>query len=401
MDRLLTGLESWLRLFQKCFTRRKAFRWFVVIIVSLMLRTDTLGVTSFVRALDLKPSCYPDLLHFFRADSIKTDDLHTTLCQMILDDGHLYRLTNGRALLIGDGVKVAKEGRYMPAVKKLHQESEDSSKGEWIFGHMYGGVAAVVTNGKQTFATPISLTIQDGLADAAEWKDSGLSSDSHTVRMITNAYDAAKSFGACVVVLDRLFLTVPALNELYRRNSDPKGAGHLLEIVTRAKNNCIAYEEPPVHDGKKRGRPRKKGAAVKLMELFDTRKDDFTEAEMSIYGKERHVRLLSVQYLWGQKLYKKLQFVLAETDGTKGIFVSTDLSLSAAEVIGIYEKRFKIETMFRQMKQECGTFGYHFWTKAQPKLNRFAHSDAPSPFKQIDADDTAAQKRILSTLRAT
>jgi hypothetical protein len=28
----------------------------------------------------------------------------------------------------------------MPGIKKLHQESENSSKGEYIFGRMFGGI---------------------------------------------------------------------------------------------------------------------------------------------------------------------------------------------------------------------------------------------------------------------
>jgi len=51
----------------------------------------------------------------------------------------LYREC-GRAVLVGDRVKQAKEGRFMPGVKKLFQESEDSSKPEYIFGHMFGGL---------------------------------------------------------------------------------------------------------------------------------------------------------------------------------------------------------------------------------------------------------------------
>ena len=41
----------------------------------------------------------------------------------------------GRMVLVGDGLKVAKEGRKMPAVKKLHQSSQNNSKAAYIFGH--------------------------------------------------------------------------------------------------------------------------------------------------------------------------------------------------------------------------------------------------------------------------
>jgi hypothetical protein len=42
---------------------------------------------------------------------------------------------NGRLLLLADGIKVAKAGNKMPAVKKLHQESNNNTKPEYIMGH--------------------------------------------------------------------------------------------------------------------------------------------------------------------------------------------------------------------------------------------------------------------------
>ncbi|MCG8513845.1 MAG: hypothetical protein MI740_06880 [Halanaerobiales bacterium] len=43
-------------------------------------------------------------------------------------------------VLVGDGVNQSKEARKMPGVKRLHQESENSSKAEYIFGHLFGGI---------------------------------------------------------------------------------------------------------------------------------------------------------------------------------------------------------------------------------------------------------------------
>ena len=48
---------------------------------------------------------------------------------------------NGRPVLIGDGIKVAKAGRKMPGVKKLHQQSESNTKPEYIFGHSCQAIA--------------------------------------------------------------------------------------------------------------------------------------------------------------------------------------------------------------------------------------------------------------------
>jgi tRNA splicing endonuclease len=44
----------------------------------------------------------------------------------------VYTELRGKRVYVGDGIKVGKEGRKMPGVKRLHQESEDVSKPEWI-----------------------------------------------------------------------------------------------------------------------------------------------------------------------------------------------------------------------------------------------------------------------------
>ena len=90
----------------------------------MMIRTDTMGVTSIVRALSLNPATYPLLLHFFRSEDFILHRVEWCWQQIIIQSGLLYRV-KGMVVMIGDGVKQSKEGRYMPGVKKLHQESEN------------------------------------------------------------------------------------------------------------------------------------------------------------------------------------------------------------------------------------------------------------------------------------
>ena len=64
---MMNFIENVLYLFESCFSRKAAFRWFVTITVGLMLRSDKLGVTSVIRDLALCPGCYDSMIHFFRA----------------------------------------------------------------------------------------------------------------------------------------------------------------------------------------------------------------------------------------------------------------------------------------------------------------------------------------------
>ncbi|WP_233277442.1 hypothetical protein [Paenibacillus durus] len=167
--------------------------------------------------------------------------------------------------------------------------------------------------------------------------------------------------------------------------------------MTKAKANVVAYERPPVRKPGC-GRPAKKGASVKLKDLFLTRAADFQTATVTLYGKEETVQFLCLNLLWGQRLYQELRFVLVKRGSQFAILVSTDRTLSATEIITLYGYRFKIECTFREMKQVIGAFGYRFWSKSMPKLNRYLKKDAPHPLEEIK--DERDQERIWQTLRA-
>jgi len=49
----------------------------------------------------------------------------------------------------------------------------------------------------------------------------------------------------------------------------------------------------------------------------------------------------------------------------------------------LYSYRFGIESCFRELKQQLGGFGYHFWTRAMPKLNHFKKKRMPDPLGEI------------------
>ena len=359
---MLHFINEILMAFSICFTRTAAFQWFVIIATGLMLRADRLGVTSVIRDLGLRHNCYETMIHFFRSDSWNLDRIVQCWYDAVLKHAPIHR-EKGRAVIIGDGVKQPKEGRSMPGVKKLFQESENSAKPQYIFGHMFGGIGVLACSVSKWFCIPLRFNMQDGLRETAEWEGSSVSLESHVVQVVRNALHAAQTFGECLLVLDRYFLTVPVLSAL---NGGGKAVVHL---VTKAKKSCVAYRHPTRRQG--RGRPPVKGAAVKLMDLFDANRERFVKVEMTLYGKRESVRYYAINLLWGKGLYQELQFVLVEYAGTRSILVSTDLGMEAGDIIRLYCKRFQIECTFREFKQQTGGFCYRFWSRAMPRLNRF------------------------------
>lgn len=72
--------------------------------------------------------------------------------------------------------------------------------------------------------------------------------------------------------------------------------------------------------------------------------------------------------------------------------------MPAEDIIMAYAYRFKIESMFREMKQQLGGFCYHFWTKAVPGLDRYRRKEGDDPLVQVT--DRRDQEKIIDTLKA-
>lgn len=374
---MLKYINSIVCQFRSCFSREATFCWFVVIVMGLMLRSDHLGLTSIIRDLSLSTRSYETLIHFLRSSAWSLESLRRTWFQVVRRVAPLYSL-NGAVILIGDGMKQSKEARRMPGVKRLHQESGNSSKAEYIFGHMFGAIGILMGTSFKWFCVPLFINLQDGVKSIFGWNHSKERQDSHVVQVIEQALTAAKAFGKAILLLDRYFLSIPALKRWKEGNQSTDISMH---IVTKAKSNAVAYEEPEEKKGK--GRPRKKGAIVKLKKLFQTRASEFETTTVTMYGKKETVQYLCLDLLWGQGLYLKLRFVLVRRNDQLSILVSTDLTLAATDIIVLYGHRFKIECMFREMKQAIGAFCYRFWSKSMPKLNRYLKKGAPHPLEQV------------------
>lgn len=384
-------IDTILLRFRSCFSRKAAFHWFVIIVVGFLIRSDTLGVTSVIRDLAILPSCYPCLLHFFRANSWKDEVLFSTWIKTVVELAPLKKIS-GRVVLIGDGVKRASDGRFLPCIKKMVQESENANKSLYLYGHFFGAVGVLIGFATKSFCLPLSIRLHDGDQGIDTWF--GDTSLSHVVRMFRDGICAAQYFGNVLFTLDRYFLTVPLLTlwNAFQNDFPDK-----LHIITRAKKNCVVYEKPELYKG--RGRKPLHGKAVSIKELFSVEATSFQTKTLQLYGEEKEVRFLSKIYLWGKKLYQPLQFILAEYDGNQIILVSTDLSMTPEDILTAYSYRFKIEAMFREMKQQIGAFVYHFWTKATPKLNRYRKKGTPDPLEKIT--NQKKQIKILETLMAT
>jgi hypothetical protein len=252
---------------------------FVTAVIGLMVRGDLRGVTSIIRALDLNPAFYKSLLRLFRVqiDPGRLADAWARIVFKIFS-GHLVSV-NGRVVLLVDGLKVPKEGKRMPGVKSLHQESENNTKPSFIMGHMFQSVALLVEGVGRRFAVPLSSRIHEGL------KASNRESKTLVDKL---------ALEVCWLPIPEPFLV---LADSYYCAADFVGlvlsqGGH---VITVARSNAVAFQRPEI---KLRGPGRKPvyGAKVKLASLFDAA---LTSNAVMAYGHEpTEVRYWTRDLIW-------------------------------------------------------------------------------------------------------
>lgn len=356
-------LDAIFQVFRPCFSRGATFYWFVIVIVGLYVRCDHNGLSSIIRWLSLTPECYYSLIKFFSSTAWNLDTLFPVWVMWVLNHCPLMEF-EGRILLIGDGIKIAKEARKMPGVKSLHQDSNNNSKKASIRGHHFGVVGILVGSMLKAFCLPLRAEVHEGIDDLRP--SEGLNGQPPTLitRMARLLLAAAKATGReAYATVDAYFAVGPTF--LILKEQVNEQGEQLVHLITRAKDNTVAYFVP--QDGDKRF---KQQDHVKLMELFD-HPSSFTTVELTLYGKPTIIKYCCLNLLW-KPIDDMIRFVLIQDGESRFILMCSDLFLSPLTILKIYTFRSKIEVMFNSLKNLLGGFCYHFWTTFHPKSLRSA-----------------------------
>jgi len=356
---MLKELNRFLVFMRQAFSRRATYCWFVIVFVGFILRSDTFGVSSIVRALTLAPENYICLLHFFHSTAWNVEGVMAIWWQWLVGENVACRIGN-RLVLIGDHTKTPKDGRKMPAVTTLHQDSETASKPSFFRGHHWGCIGMLVQAYDKYFAIPLWANIQEGLALSTDSADRR--SLSKTVQIVEMAKQTTLAMGTeAYLVLDAYFAVGPVF---LAAAQELNGISNFVHILTRAKKNVVAYCKPPARKKHKRGRPREYGKKLKLAKLFDSKAKCyiFQTIEANIYGQSENIRYLILDLLW-KPVKGMLRFVLVETSRGRIILMTSDLNLDPVTAIQMYCRRVTIETMFDTLKNTLGAMAYHFWSQ--------------------------------------
>lgn len=348
-------------------SRYRAFCWIIAVLIGFTIKFDTNGVTSFVRGIGLLPCYYTCMLHMFYSSAIDLKKLRELWIELVINKFIGIIRINGKLAIIGDGLKIGKEGKKMPGVKKLHQDSQNNNKSPFIMGHSIQVVSLLVQGLCGYFSVPLAGEIHEGFRFNSKEKLTLLDK----MFSLLLSLQLKESF---YFIADKYYCSGRFLKQLISSGN---------HIITMMKTNAAAYY--PAIETNKLGRHKKYGEKTKLFSLFDSQNIQFISVPMPNNPK------IIVQYYVLELLWRPLgglvKFIFTKhPEKGNAIVMTTDLTMEPLEAIRCYMFRFKIEVTFKQAIHQVGTFMYHFWFKMMVPTKRFGKDKvlqfAPAKFKE-------------------
>jgi hypothetical protein len=337
-------------------SRARTFLWMLLALAGLCTRADNAGVSSFVRVLNFKAQAYHRLLHLFHSDALDLDVLTSCWSRLCLKLFRPFEI-GSRVVLLADGIKAPKEGKRMPGVKMLHQQSASNTKPEYIMGHSLQAISLLVHSAAgQVAAVPLISRIHEGLVFSNRAKATLLD------KLVTMLMGIGGCIGRQVVlVADAYYASGKVIKPLLNK-------GH--HLISRAKRNAVAYLPPPHVERSGKGRPRTYGEKVRLKDLA-LENDAFFSAPSPVYGENNvTLRYRMLDLVW-RPVGRMVRFVIVHHPQRGTIFLlSTDLTLEPMQILTLYGYRFKIELGFRQAVHVLGAYAYHFWMTEMKPIRR-------------------------------
>lgn len=145
---------------------------------------------------------------------------------------------------------------------------------------------------------------------------------------------------------------------------------HQITLISRLKMNARLFDFPPEVMPGKRGRRAKKGNRfANFTQMLEIQDLGWQEAEVMGYGgQKKAVCYLTNTSLWGVDGYEPvpIRWVLVIDPAGQLAplpLMSTDINLSAEEIIALYIERWSIEVTFQEVREHLGVETQRQWSE--------------------------------------
>jgi hypothetical protein len=344
---LLTYLQPFRQLFSKpSFDYFKAFIW------AMMLLETKKTITNIAHTCFFLKKHIASFEKFLSEYIWDINQLTNILVKLLINVLKNKLYIHGAFLLAVDTTHKAKATNKMIGVQKWKQGDNENS---YIIGHHWVIAGLISRFANRFICYPIMARMI-----------SGLKNPSHFVCSHEGVYPMTFWDTILAVILQtRQFLenfNFRAVVDAYFANSTFINSmiDEGIHVITRWRKDGVGWEDPKLHHGKrKRGRPKKYGTQHKLSNFLNASTPELILVH--IYGQLSHVAVVT-RDMWLRDIKQKVRVVVVQSNKGSTILVSTDLTLSPAEIIEIYSSRFSIEIAIRELKQHFGFGDYQSTT---------------------------------------
>ena len=363
---MLSYIYHILNSFRSVFSRQVPWISFCMVVLGLIGAYQMAGISSLCRFWQMNEAGYMYLLHLFHSQawSIQTFIYHWW--QLALEQ-QVAVMEGERLVLLGDHTYVPKDGRHMPGVVSIHQNSETQSKPSYFRGHFWGLIGLLIGTPEHSFCLPLEARIHQGFTHLNQRDKED--KDSTAMRLVRMALDFSIRHNKPAILILDAFFSVKTVFRLANTVWSVVLKAPLLYIITRAKKNYVAYFPAVKPDKPRPGAPCKYGEKIKLIDVFENCSQDFQEANCLIYGKMENISYLALNLLW-KPTGGLIRFVFARTSLGLLVLMCSDLEIDPLKAISLYCYRIRVEILFDMLKNVLGAFCYHFWTKGLPRHSR-------------------------------
>jgi hypothetical protein len=354
-------LFSYLMVFKGHFTK-PSFVYFSGYLVSLLLTGGRKTTSQVARTCFWVDRHLASWERFLGENKWDTTAVFGTLLGLLRSKmGDQFKV-HGSYLAAVDTLLAAKNGDKMPGVQKWKDHSGNADRGDSIRGHHWAllGLIAFSPLWSRYVCFPLLMQLisgqlnpclfivdPDGVVTLASFWDS--------VHPLIGQLHSHLNQAPLRVVAAAYFGKAPFIQPLLTEG---------IHVITRLRKDAVGWDDPrPAQRS-----DAKRGKKWKLAHWLD----HFPNQTLSVplYGKLVSLKAVCRE-VWLRDIDRKVKVVVIEGIKTPIILVSTDLVLTAAQIIEIYGARFTIEIAIRDLKGHFGLTDYQCYLHIA--IHRFVH----------------------------